>query len=309
MQTLPNFIIVGVPKAGTTSLFAYLAQHPEVCPSSVKEIEYFRSLRVPGGRLPSLSAYAEYFKHWQGEHYRMEASPSYSYGGEPVIRGIQETLDRPRVLISLREPVARLWSAYTFQRSRARVGRVRSFEEFVEDCERQRDAGTDRALGNRRIALSVGFYADYVPLWLTAFGSDCFVVFADQLFDNPPGVVRAVCDWLGISSGPAADFDYATRNRTAHSRSTLLRSVAHRTARTLDGVFERLPALETRARQLYERINAQRSPSEKLTPETRARLELLYADSNACTAAHLQAHGYDKLPAWLTTRSGTPLAG
>ena len=42
---LPNLVIAGVPKAGTTSLFNYLAQHPDICPSDVKETRYFEPLR------------------------------------------------------------------------------------------------------------------------------------------------------------------------------------------------------------------------------------------------------------------------
>lgn len=308
MQTLPNFIIGGAPKAGTTSLFAYLGQHEQICSSSIKEIEYFRPLRV-GHRLPDLSVYAQHFGHCQGERYRMEASPSYAHSGAPVIQGIKATLEQPRILISLREPVARLWSDYTFQRSRGLARRVRDFEDFVGDCERHRAAGTDLAIGNRRNSLSIGFYGEFLPLWLEAFGSDCHVVFAEELFQNPSGVVSDVCQWLEIAPRTAPEFDYAARNRTFHPRSTLLRVAAHRANQALDGVLHRMPALRTRMREVYGRLNPERPPAEKLRTETRERLESVYATSNARTAEALRAHGYSRLPSWLAVPSEQPAAG
>lgn len=308
MQALPNIIIAGVPKAGTTSLFAYLRQHEQVCASSTKEIEYFRPLRIGDG-LPDLEVYKRYFIHCRSERYRMEASPSYAHSGAAVIAGIQAALERPRILISLREPVARLWSGYTFQRSRALAAQVEDFEDFVKDCERHRAAGTDRAIGNRRNSLSIGFYGEFVPLWLEAFGSDCHVVFAEELFRNPAGVLSDVCRWLGIAPGPAAEFDYATRNRTTHPRSVRLRVAAHRANQALDGVLQRLPTLQSGVRRVYQRLNPERRPTETLRPDTRRWLDAVYAASNARTAAALRAHGYNQLPTWLARASERPAAG
>ncbi len=45
---VPNLVIVGVVKSGTTSLFNYLSQHPDICPSDVKETRYFDPLRFGG---------------------------------------------------------------------------------------------------------------------------------------------------------------------------------------------------------------------------------------------------------------------
>jgi hypothetical protein len=57
--TLPNLLLAGVPKAGTTSLFRYLEQHPDICSSSDKEIGYFNPLRH-GGTLGPLDTFREH---------------------------------------------------------------------------------------------------------------------------------------------------------------------------------------------------------------------------------------------------------
>src|SRR5688500_8554449 len=63
---LPNLIIAGVPKGGTTSLFRYLAQHPDICAARNKELRYFDAVRY-GEPVAPLSSYAEHFGHWTGQ--------------------------------------------------------------------------------------------------------------------------------------------------------------------------------------------------------------------------------------------------
>src|SRR3712207_6768036 len=114
-----NLVIAGVPKAGTGSLFTYLAQHPDICGSNVKETGYFNHYdpRRHTGPPPSIETYARHFAHCSGERYVLEATPTYSYGGRPVLTAIRTVLGEPRIVIALRDPTERLWSAYTFQRS------------------------------------------------------------------------------------------------------------------------------------------------------------------------------------------------
>jgi hypothetical protein len=114
---LPNLLILGVPKAGTGSLFSYLRQHPDICPSTEKEVGFFSPLLKPNGVLPNVESYREYFAHCSSERYRLEATPNYCLGHDRVLQAIKRTLRDPRIIITLRDPVDRLWSAYTFQRS------------------------------------------------------------------------------------------------------------------------------------------------------------------------------------------------
>ncbi len=76
-ERLPNLIIAGVGKAGTTSLFWYLSQHPGICASDVKEIQYFTPLSEGDGVLPPLSEYARHFAACD--------RPALPVGGEPPV--------------------------------------------------------------------------------------------------------------------------------------------------------------------------------------------------------------------------------
>jgi hypothetical protein len=129
--TLPNLVIAGVGKAGTTSLFWYLSQHPDICASDEKEIRYFAGLTEGGTELPPVETYERHFRHCRGERYAMEASPQYFHGGAPVIQAMRRLLGRPRVVISLRDPVERLWSQFRFTKSRlGPVPETLSFEAY-----------------------------------------------------------------------------------------------------------------------------------------------------------------------------------
>src|SRR4051794_6897093 len=80
LSRLANLVVIGVNKAGTTSLFDYLGRHPDIGLSDVKELRYFSPLRY-GESLEPLASYAEHFDHCLQERYAVEATPSYFYGG------------------------------------------------------------------------------------------------------------------------------------------------------------------------------------------------------------------------------------
>jgi Sulfotransferase domain len=303
---LPNLLIVGVPKAGTGSLFAYLAQHDDVCASSTKEIGYFTPLREAGRDLAPVDTYERYFSNCGDERYAMEATPSYSFGGERVRDAIRRVLGRPRILIVLREPIERLWSAYTFQRSLGNLPSIRSFEDYVAACERRRSElnGALEVDGHLN-GLSIGFYGDYIPTWLDEFGEDVHVVFFDELTRDPSALLRRLCTRLGIDPALVDRFDLSARNVTSHPRSTGVARTIFAAKRAIDRVLPRTPALRAAVRSAYVRINAGRF-RERLDPATRDRLEATYRPSTVAMYEALRAAGYaDELPAWLSAAAAS----
>ncbi|MFN2489097.1 MAG: sulfotransferase [Actinomycetota bacterium] len=293
---LPNLLIAGAPKAGTTSLFGYLAQHPDICPASDKEIRYFKPLRDEDGSLPSLDTYTKYFEHCRGERYAMEATPSYCYGGTRMLKAIRTTLDDPRVIISLRNPVDRLWSAYTFQRTKGHLKGLSSFEEYVSLCDEKYRAG-DRFTPYLE-GLSIGFYADYLGGWFDLFEDDVRVIFTDELFAAPERVIRSLCEWLSIDAEAASSFDYEARNKTVHAKSLTISRVAQSVKKRSNNVMAGSPALRDGLRKAYVRLNTGEL-AEELRPQTRRLVDGIYSESNLALAEMLKARGYERLPQWL----------
>jgi Sulfotransferase domain len=299
--TLPNLLVIGVPKAGTGSLFAYLSQHPDICPADEKEVgffNYYNPLRHTGP-VPPLADYRRHFAHWNGERYAFEATPTYSYGGRPVIEAIQRTLDRPRIILTLRNPVDRLWSAYTFQRELGNLTDFPSFEDYLAACRRRRRDGSDLVPHDHLHGLYIGYYEDYVPLWLDAFGDDIRVIFTEELNHDPVAVVGGVFGWLDLDGDTARSLDLAPRNRTNHPRSVRAARAAYSVKRLAER-HQRLPLrIREPLRKVYQRANSGRAPK-SMSPELRREVEALYRESNERTAAALRSRGYQDLPSWLT---------
>lgn len=297
-RPLPNLLLAGVAKSGTTSLFWYLAQHPDICASKVKELHYFTPLRDPNATLPSLDEYASHFQHCAAARYRMEGSPSYAFGGPAIISAIERTLDNPKIIISLRDPVQRMWSAYAFNKARGKITDVRSCDEFVTICEWKRRHESHMRVGDQKAgALSAGFYDEYLDAWLTTFGSDLLVVFAEDLFRDPAGVVGDVCRWLDIDADAVANLDVAPRNKTVEARNERLRAIAYSLKDHSNRVLEGAPAVRSVLRTIYGWMNTT-VIDEEFRPETRERLELIYAESKRRTGELLCRHGYTDMPSW-----------
>lgn len=126
---LPTVVIVGAQKAGTTQLYAYLIKHPRCFDAAEKEVDYFsyhadRSVQWYRSRFPLRRRVAAV--HGQV----LEASPSYLPSPQ-ALRRMQAVLPGARVIVLLRDPVARAFSHY--QHRKTRHNESRSFDQAVAD--------------------------------------------------------------------------------------------------------------------------------------------------------------------------------
>lgn len=309
-EHLPNLIIAGVTKAGTTSLFWWLSQHPEICRSDVKEVRYFSAVRH-GRPLPPVEEYAAHFRHRGDERYAMEASPAYAYGGRPLAETVADVLEDPRILICLREPVDRFVSFHTFMRSRLAIPRDMTLGAYLERCQVMRERGEDRRRENfPYFALTTGYYDEYLPDWFDVFGHRVRVVFFDDLVSRPAHTLRTVVSWLGLDPDPVDGFDLTPENRTVPVRSAAAQRTALAANRRLRRFFGRHRTLKRRLRQAYLAANADRRPHRDDAGPTAAdlaQLQLLYAASRERVGRLLIEQGYRSLPAWLPL--GAPVPG
>jgi Sulfotransferase domain len=130
-----------------------------------------------------------------------------------MLEGIKSVLGTPRIVIILSDPVDRLWSAYTFQRTKGHLSGVGSFEEYVAVCNDKRRLGQRQ--GPYFGGVTISFYGDYIPDWFDLFGDDVRIMFADFLFEDPRAEMEGLSRWLGIDDQIAGSFDYSTHNKTA----------------------------------------------------------------------------------------------
>ncbi len=296
---LPNFVIAGVAKAGTTSLFRYLAQHPDVCPSDVKELRYFSALRY-GEPMEPLESYRKHFAHCTGERYRMEATPGYYAGGRRVADAVDGLLPDARVIVSFRDPIQRCWSWYRFVRSTARIPKDMRFAEYVDRCEQLHAEGVDGDRVNQPFwGLGGGCYDTWLEAWVDVFGRRLRIEFFEHVVRDPRGVAEGICDWLDIDSAVCADWRYDVENKTVQYKNKRVQQAALAINRRGERFFAQRPGLKKALRGAYYRVNSEQS-DDRMDAEVRMRLDDFYAPHNQRLATLLADMGMVDVPDWLT---------
>lgn len=258
-KSLPNLVIIGVGRSGTTSLFHYLGCHPEICASSEKEIGFFTPL-LYGGDHPPLDEYRRYFSHCAGaKKYYLEASPGYFGGGRVVASKIQETLGADtQIILILREPVSRFLSYYHYAKSRLHIPRAMGIEEFfrvsLEIAQKPRWNWEERHFWGFKEC----HYANYLPEWLDAFTTGFQIVFFDDLIKDPQAATVGLCGELGLSPAvylAEGDRIFTRENRSMEYQNAALQRVALGVNDLAKRVWRRSPRLKANLRELYYFFN------------------------------------------------------
>lgn len=295
----PNLVIAGVAKAGTTSLFSYLHQHPDIGTSDIKELRYFTPLRY-GQPLPPLEEYTRHFRSCLHTRYALEATPGYFYGGRTLARAMKETCPDMHVIINLRAPAERCWSWFNFVKSRVRIPRETTFGAYLDTCEDLHRAGVDHLPENQPFwGLGAGCYADWLGDWIAEFEDRLHIVFFDDLQADPAGVITSLCSWLELDAAPVEDFDFAVENKTVPYRSRRLQRAAVTVNRHSETFFRRHPAVKRRLRSGYYALNRDDSASQML-PVDRRRLDAFYRPYDERLAAQLATLDLRRPERWLS---------
>ncbi|MDP8929578.1 MAG: sulfotransferase [Actinomycetota bacterium] len=295
---MPNLVIAGVTKAGTTSLFRYLSQHPDVCASKNKELRYFQPLRY-GEPLASIESYAQHFRHCWDQRYRMEATPGYFAGGRPLAVALRDTLGDARVIVSFREPGQRCWSWYRFVRSRGRIPKDMTFDNYLDRCEQLRRMGVDHLREHQPFfGLSGGCYDQWIDAWLEIFGERLRIEFFEDMVRDPCSAVEGIFRWLDLDDKVAAGFQYEIENKTVQYKNKGIQQAALFLNRRGEQFFERHGSLKRALRAAYYSINKD-SGAELLDPAARERLAAFYAPHNERLATKLGDVGLSRWSAWL----------
>jgi hypothetical protein len=296
--TEPDYaIIAGVNKAGTSSLFVSLSAHPGIAPSAIKETRYFLPARY-GTPLEPLSVWDDYFRGAPADAVRLEATPSYLYGGAPLAALIHERLPRCKVIVVLREPVARAISFFEYQKVRLRLRPEMSISEYLALADRLSADDLLDPENERYMAFRGGVYCDYLPGWLDTFGTAHVAVIGfEALVRDPVPVLRGLASFLDLDPDAFPDVPLSSENRTVGFRNARLQRVALATNDRLERLFRTRPGWERRLRAIYYRVNGRARP-EPVPAAVREELAMRYRDPNRRLAALLRTAGYP-LPDWL----------
>jgi len=233
VSRLPNFFIVGAPKAGTTSLYHYLDQHPQVYMSPIKEPHFFAEeireeafdvearreiarnndglrefLAGPmrekrfSGIITNWEDYCRLFANAGNESALGEASVCYLWSPTAPER-IAQRVPNAKILVMLRDPAERAFSQYLHG---VATGAIRwSFREHIQRNLRHRSG----EFCVHYPFIEFGLYSEQLRRYLDRFGKNVWVGFHEDFTDRPGEVYQGICRFLGV----AQDFEPSMERR------------------------------------------------------------------------------------------------
>lgn len=276
---LPNFLIVGAAKGGTTSLYYYLKQHPDVFLSTVKEPCFLcfdgdkPTYEVGRNTVFDFEVYQSLFKNSEKYKVQGEATAIYLYLYKRTISNIKKFIpnfSNQKIVIILRNPVERAFSQYMMNVRDLRENL--SFEEAlkIESERKAAKVSTDFFYVDR------GFYYEQVKSYLDNF-KHVKVYLYDELVENPKSLMKDLCEFLEINS----NFEFNTGEKFNVSGRPKYKFISKLIRK--DSILKKmlkffLPKEKRKAMavSLKNKMNSINLKKEKMNSETKDRLKEVF---------------------------------
>lgn len=198
-----NLFVVGAAKAGTTTIFDILSQHPDVFCPKTKEPKYFsyrlQSFEGPGDAselrqiTKTLVDYNRIYE-FSGEYiYKVDASADYLYFGSQIAPIIFQEKPEAKIIISLRDPVERSFSSYVHM-----CRDLREDKEFLAAIDHYDQFRKARGFEFLWDYIGASKYSEQVPHFTKYFGDNVLFVDFNDLKNNQQSVAHHIFDFLGV---------------------------------------------------------------------------------------------------------------
>ena len=194
-MTLPNFLIIGVQKAGTTSIYNYLNEHPQIYMSPVKETNFFEtewdkesaeSNNKPCKTIKDIDTYSKLFDGVKDEIAIGEASPNYLFHYQASAKAIQRYVPDAKLIAILRNPTERAYSDYLMH-----------IRDAIETPEPLSEIIANRA--GSAYFFRKGFYYEQIKHFFDLFGEQKVKVYLyDDLCKDPQALMQDMYSFLGV---------------------------------------------------------------------------------------------------------------
>ncbi len=226
-MAFPNFFIIGTAKAGTTSLYQYLSQHPDVFMSPVKEPHYFTQVASDAAMrftyayksVQDETSYRKLFRGASQQRALGEASTSYLWD-EKVPARIKAVVPEAKIIAMLREPVARAFSHYLNTLREGMESRP-FLQALKEDHAKPR-----KGWGVSHLYVELGLYAEQVQRYFASFAEkNVLILFFEEFSADTNSALRQVWDFLELTPPPSGADEY----QVVHNPYLAPRSVVSQT--------------------------------------------------------------------------------
>jgi len=280
MNNLPNFLVVGFPKCGSTSLHYFLDVHPEIFMPEQKEIHFFsydkvnplnkgpKDKHVKKLQIGKFKDYKKLFKPIEDIQLAGEVSPSYVNYPKDCIPKIKETLGNPKIIIILRDPIDRAYSNYLhlYREKRETLG----FYDALKEEEKRKQLGYSDFWYYR-------FNSDYyekVVAYNDAF-KEILIVEAEQLKANTKKTMSKVYKFIGVSEDFEPENIDKSYNEGGLYKSNLITDFFFQQSKARDIARKIIPAKRS-MKHLKQKII---SKYKQEAPEIDVRAKLFLIDS------------------------------
>ncbi|HTQ55187.1 MAG TPA: sulfotransferase [Bryobacteraceae bacterium] len=272
---LPDFLVIGAARAGTTSLYRYLKSHPQIYLSPIKEPKYFAypetrpTLVGPRRNSPlvwKIEDYRRLFQARAGEIAAGEMSPQYLYS-ECAPAAIRRLIPQAKLIAILRDPAERAFSHFCHNRS----GGVEPLSDFAAalaaEDERMAQGWWSSFHYRHR-----GYYARQLNRYLKLFPREqILVLLYDDMLADCHAFLRRICAFLGIDESHKFDTTERDNATVGIPRSPILRRFLRSAGPAKSTIRTALPlAVRSRLFRWFSRLVLQ--PRPVLQPGVRAQL-------------------------------------
>jgi hypothetical protein len=249
------FIIGGTEKAGTTSLYEYFTNHPQIVSSHKKETDYFR------GDNCNLDNYLKCFNtKGNDEQTYMEASPGYLGLSDTVADEIKRVVPDAKLVFMVRDPINRLRSSYLFHRSKLYIPENMDINAYVKFC---LDYGNglikleDTPFTNPWFlnVLQAGSYKKHFEKYTEQFPDNIQIINFEYFCKNTHEIVVSIANFLNIDAKYFDNYEYFTANKTFQSNNHFVHKISMFFNNKLEPILRKRPNLKRKIVDLYQKFN------------------------------------------------------
>jgi hypothetical protein len=232
VRLLPDFLIIGTQRGGTTSLYHYLQAHPCLQATTTKEVHFFdrkyhKGLLWYRGHFPTVWEKSRAQQVQKQAFVTGEASPSYLFHPH-VYKRVAQTLPHVKLIVLLRNPVDRAYSQYYHSIELGHESR--SFEEAIRDEQERTAQEREKILKDEHYQsyaykhhsyLTRGIYVDQLQAWMSFFPCEQFLILkSEEFYADPAATLKQVYAFLNL---PVTELqlqkkEYKQLNNTNYSK-------------------------------------------------------------------------------------------
>jgi len=253
---MPDFIIIGTQRGGTTSLYHYLLAHPQIAAATKKEVHFFdkkfhRGIAWYRARFPSLIQWDMAETRQSQRFITGEATPYYLFHPHAPARAAL-VVPKAKLIVLLRNPVDRAYSHYYHKVERGRE--PLSFEDALAQEEtRTRDEGQRLAADPHYYSynyqqytyLARGIYVDQLQLWMNSFPQEQFFILkSEDFYATPDRKLKEIFLFLGLPDVACVQQqEYKQLNSSTYSQAKMEPEMRKRLLTYFEPYNERLSTL------------------------------------------------------------------